>query len=111
MKGTTNKSISQKRAFFIFFRSLMTACLSLMKIALAPLAKRVLLPLRLTAKAPATDQLFKRKLLCLGLHYFFSNEEIDVIIKIVKCLVDAGFLIKCVRDTVQNENENKKEDL
>ena len=38
----------------------------------------------------------------------FSNEELDGIIKIVKSLQKSGLLMKSVRETVENEVNEKK---
>ena len=37
-----------------------------------------------------------------------SNDEIEDIIKIVKCLEDSGLLLKGVTETVQNEVKEQK---
>ena len=51
LKGTTRKITNQEGEFLNFLKPLMTAGLPLMKNVLAPLAKSVLIPLRLTAAA------------------------------------------------------------
>ena len=51
----TTKKFSSEGGFLNFLRPLMTAGLPLIKSVLTPLAKRVLVPLRLTAVASATD--------------------------------------------------------
>ena len=56
MKGTTKKKKNrQERGFLNSLKPLMSVRLQLMKNVLTPLAKSVLLPLRLTATALATD--------------------------------------------------------
>ena len=43
------------------------------------------------------------------MYLIFSNEDLHVIIKIVKSLEDAGFLIKGVTETIEKEvNEKSK---
>ena len=49
VKGTTTKITSQEGEFLNFLRPLMTAGLPLMKSALTPLAKSILIPLGLLA--------------------------------------------------------------
>ena len=66
LKGTTRKIANQEGGFLSFFRPLTTAGLPLIKGALTPLAKSVLIPFGLTRAASATDiqyTLFKRKFL------------------------------------------------
>ena len=62
LEGTTRKISTQKGGFFNFLRSLMTAGLILMKNALTPLAKNVLLPFVLMAEMAATDRAIKKKI-------------------------------------------------
>ena len=67
MKETTEMSINQKGGFLNnFFGPLMKVDLPLMKIILTPLAKSVLIPLRLTAAASATDVAVQKKSYGLG---------------------------------------------
>ena len=65
LKGATTKITSQEGGFLSFLRPLMTPGLPLMKSVrvLTPLAKIVLIPLRLTASASATDAAIQKKLL------------------------------------------------
>ena len=37
-----------------------------------------------------------------------SNEEMNDVIKIIKSLEDAGLLIKCVSETIENEVKEQK---
>ena len=55
MKGTTKKINRQEGGFLNFLKPLMSVRLPLMKNVLTPLAKRVSVPLGLTATALATD--------------------------------------------------------
>ena len=76
-----------------------------------PLAKSVLIALGLTAAASAVDVEIHKKLLGSrnpSSHHnntvlIKSNDEIEVIIKIVKSLEDSYLLLKGVTKTVQNE--------
>ena len=75
-----------------------------------PLAKSVLIPLGLTAAAPAADGGIHKKILGSGnmTTLIISNDEIHDIIKIVKSLEDSGLLIKGVTETIQNEVKEQK---
>ena len=55
LKGTTKKFNSQEGEFLSFLRPLMSDGFPLMKNVLTPLAKSVLMQLRLKAAASATD--------------------------------------------------------
>ena len=84
-------------------------------------AKSVLIPLRLTAAASAADgeiQKKKKKKILGSVNsssshnntvLVISNNEMEVIIKIVKSLEDFGLLLKGVTETVQNEVKDQKE--
>ena len=83
-----------------------------------PLAKSVLIPLRLIAAASAADAGIHKKILGSGNRpsssashmttLIISNDEIGDIIKIVKSLEDSGILLKEVTETVQNEIKEQK---
>ena len=79
--------------------------LPLIKNVIKPLAKSVLIPLGLTAVAPAADAGTHKKKLGSGHNttLIISNEEIGNIIKIVKSLEYPGVLLKGVTETVENE--------
>ena len=85
--------------------------LPLIKNVIKPLAKSVLIALGLTAAASAADVEIHKKLLGSrnpSSHHnntvlIKSNDEIEVIIKIVKSLEDSYLLLKGVTKTVQNE--------
>ena len=80
--------------------------LPLMKSAIKPLAKTVLIPLGLTAAASAADAGIHKKILESGHNnttLIISNDEMDDILKIVKSLEDSGVLLKDVSETIQNE--------
>ena len=63
---------------------------------LKPLAKSVLIPLRLTATASATDATIHKKMFGSGFTtLIISNEEMEDIMKVVKSLEDSWLLIGC----------------
>ena len=77
--------------------------LPLMKSAIKPLAKSVLISLRLTAAASAADAGIHKKILGSGhsnTTLIFSNHEIDDILKIAKSLEDSGVLLKGVSEAI-----------
>ena len=94
---------------------LLKAGLPLIKNVIIPLAKSVLIPLGLTAATSAADAGIHKKILGSGRHHssssaahnmttlIISNNEIGVIIKIVKSLEGSGLLVEGVTETVQNE--------
>ena len=76
---------------------------------LKPLAKSVLIPLGLTVAASGTDVAIQKKMFGTGFTtLIISNEEMNVIMKIVKSLEESGFLIKGVSETVKNEAKEQK---
>ena len=83
--------------------------LPLIKNVIKPLAKSILIPLRLNAAASAADAGIHKKILGSGnTTLIISNDEIEDIIKIVKSLEDSGLLLKGVTETVQNEVKEQK---
>ena len=85
--------------------------LPLIKNVTIPLAKSVLIPLGLAAAASAADVGIHKKILGSGHNnatLILSNDEIEDIIKIVKCLERSGLLLKGVTETVQNEVKEQK---
>ena len=79
---------------------------------LKPLAKSVLIPLRLTAVASATDAAIRKKIFGSGFTtLIISNEEMEDIMEIVKSLETSGLLIKDTNETIKNEARNKKKDF
>ena len=83
--------------------------MSLIGNVLKPLVKRVLIPLRLTAAASATDAAIHKKMFRSGYTTLItSNEEMNDIIKIVKSLKDSGLLVKSVSETIKNEAKEQK---
>ena len=79
LKGTTRKITSQEVRFLNFLSTLMTADLPLMKSALTPLAKSVLLlPLGLSAGISAEDATIQKKTYGSGTTaLIISNEEME----------------------------------
>ena len=101
------------------FGPLLKTGLPLIKIAIKPLAKSVLIPLGLTAAASAADAGIHKKILESGHNnnnnnnsnnnnnnnnnnttLIISKDEINDIIKIVTSLEDSGLLLKGVTETV-----------
>ena len=71
-----------------------------------PLAKRVLIPLGLTAAASATEAGIKKKIYGSGTTILvISNEEMNDIMKIVRALEDSNILLKGVSETIKNETK------
>ena len=67
----------------------------LIKNVLKPLTKSVLIPIGLTAAAPATDAGIHKKMLESGVTtLILSNEKMNNIMKIVQSLEESGLLIK-----------------
>ena len=84
---------------------------------LKPLAKSVLIPLRLTASVSATDTAIHKKMFGSGcpsdlalrtMTLIISNEEMNDIMRIVKSLEESGLLIKGVSQTIKNKTKEQK---
>ena len=83
--------------------------LPLIKNVITPLAKSVLIPLRLTAAASATDAGIHKKILRSGdTTLIISNNEMEDLIKIVKSLKDSGLLLNGVTESVKNEIKEQR---
>ena len=86
----------------------------MIKNAIKPLAKSVLLLLGLTAAASAADAGIHKKIWGSGQSnpspttLIISNNEMEHIIKAVKSLEDSGLLLKGVTETIQNEVRTKR---
>ena len=87
-----------------------------MKTILKPLAKRVLIPLGLTAAASATNAAIHKKMfesdtypsdLAKRTSLILSNEEMNDIMKIVKSLEESVLLIKGVSEAIKNESKEQ----
>ena len=88
---------------------LLKAGLLLIKNVIKSLAKRILIPLGLTAAASAVDAGIHNNIFGSGTTtLIISNDEMKDIIKIVKSLEDSGLLLKGVSETIQNEAEEQK---
>ena len=88
---------------------LIKTVLPLIKNVIKPLAKKVFIPLGLTASASAADAGIHKKVLRLGnTTLIISNNEIEDIIEIVKSLKDSDLLLEGVTETVQNEVKEQK---
>ena len=67
------------------------------------------MPLGLTAAVLATDVAIHKKMFGSGFTtLIISNEEMNDIMKIVKCLEESGLLIKGIRETIKNETKEQK---
>ena len=115
-KTQISKMIQLGRFLGRLLGSLLKTGLLLIKNAIKPLAKSVLILLRLTATASAADARIHKKILGSGNHplhnchlssalhnttLIMSNDEMEDIIKIVKSLEDSGLSLKGVSETVQ----------
>ena len=79
-----------------------------MKVAI-PLAKKVLVPLGITAAASAIDAWIQKKAHGSGTTtLIISNEEMNDIMKIVHALEDSVILLKGVTKTINNETKKQK---
>ena len=74
------------------------------------MAKSVLVPLGLTAAASAAEAGIHKKILGSGhsTTLTISNDEMEVILKLVQPLEDSGLLLKGVSETIQNEVRTKR---
>ena len=103
-KTQLSKMIQSGGFFGRVLGPLLKTGLPLIKNAIKPLAKSVLIPLGLTALASAADAGIHKKILGSGTTtIIISNDEMEDTIKIVKSLEDSGLLLKGVTETVQNE--------
>ena len=104
LKATTRKISNQEGGFLNFLRPLVTAGLPLVKRALTPLAKNLLLPLGLLGGMSAADVSFQKKIYGSGTTaLIISNEEMEDIIKIVNSREASGLFIKGISETIKNE--------
>ena len=74
---------------------------------LKPLAKIVLIPLRLIASGSATDAAIGSGVTTL----IVSNEEMNDFMKIVKSPEESGLLIKGISETIKNEQVKEQLEL
>ena len=76
---------------------------------LKPLAKSILIPLRLTAAASATEAAVHKKIFGSGMTtLIISNEEMNDIRKKVKSLEETRLLIKDISEATENEAKEQK---
>ena len=84
--------------------SLLKTGLPLTGNVLKPLAKSILVPLRSTAAASATDAAIQKNIYGSGTTtLIICKEEMEDIMKIYKSLEESGLLIKGVSETIKNE--------
>ena len=81
-----------------------------MKNVLKTLAKSLLIPLRLTRAALATDAAVQNKIHSSRTTLIISDDEMEDM-KIVKSLEESGLLIKGVTETIENDAKNIKLDF
>ena len=63
----------------------------------------------LTGATSATDAAIHKRMFGSGFTtLIISNEEMNDIMKIVKCLEESGLLIKGIRETIKNETKEQK---
>ena len=88
-----------------FFAPLLKTDLPLMENIHKPLAKSILIPLRVKPAVSETDPAIQKKKI-FGSHtktLIFSNEELNDIMEVVNSLNNPVFLIKSISETVENE--------
>ena len=85
--------------------------LPLMKNVIRPLAKRILIPLGLTAAASAADVGIHKRILGSGHNttLIISNKEMKDILQIVKSLEDSVILLEIASETIKNGTKEQKE--
>ena len=109
LKGTTRKITSQEGLLLNFPKPLRTIGFPLIKSKLTPLAKRVLIPLSLSAGMSTGDEAIQNKVYEPGtITLTISNEGMKNIMKIVKSLKEAGLLIKVISKIIKNESKGQK---
>ena len=80
----------------------------LMTNVLTRIARSVLIPSGLTARASATDTTIQKKIYQSGMTKLtISNKEMDVNMKIVKSLKESGLFKKVVSKTIKNETKEQ----
>ena len=89
--------------------SLLKTGLPLIGNVMKPLAESVLIPLRLTAEAAATDATIHKTMFGSGFTTLvISNEKMEDVIEIVKSFEESGLLIKGVSETIKSEAKEQK---
>ena len=108
-KAQINKTVQPGGFLGKLLGPLLKTGLPLIKNAIKPLAKSVLIPLGLTAAASAADAGIHKEILGSdNTTLIISNEEMNDIIKIVQALEDSNILLKGVSETVKNETKEQK---
>ena len=80
-----------------------------MKNVLKTLAKRILISLRFTAAASATDAPIDKKIAGSGMTALIvSNEELNNMMKIVTYFEESSLLIKDISETIKKEVKDQK---
>ena len=109
LSKTQLSKMIQSEGFPRLLGPLLKTRLPLTKNVINPLVKSVLIPLGLTAAASAANAGIHKKILGSGTStLIIPNDEMEVIIKVVKSLEDSGLLLKGVSETIQNEAKKKK---
>ena len=109
-KTQLNKIVQSGEFLGRLLGPLLKTKLSLIGNVLKPLAKSVLIPLRLTAVASAIDAAIHKKMFGYGFTtLIISNEEMNDFMKTVKSLEESQLLIKGVSETIKMKQKNKKE--
>ena len=109
-KTQLNKIVQSGEFLGRLLGPLLKTKLSLIGNVLKPLAKSVLIPLRLTAAASATDAAIHKKMFGSGFTtLIISNEEMNDFMKTFKSLEESQLLIKGVSETIKMKQKNKKE--
>ena len=110
LKTQLPKIIQSEGFFGRLLGPLLRTGLPLMKNAIKPLAKSVLIPLRLTAAASAADAGIHKKIVGSGHNttLIISNDEMKDVLKIVKPLEDYGLLLEGVSETIKNKAKERK---
>ena len=104
----TNGNISHKDGLLTFLAPLLKVALPLLQNMLTLLAKTVLVSLKLTAGASATDRVIQKNIFGPQTKRIFSNEEMDDITEIVRYLEESSFPIKGIHETIKNKAKEKR---
>ena len=104
----TNGNISHKDGLLTFLAPLLKVALPLLQNILTLLAKTVLVSLKLTAGASATDRVIQKNIFGPHTKRIFSNEEMDDITEIVRYLEESSFPIKGIHETIKNKAKEKR---
>ena len=109
LKGTSRKITSQEGGFLNFVKPLMLNGLAIKKDRLTPLAKSVLVSLRLAVPASVRDAAIQKNIFGSSMTVLIiSNKKIKDVMKIAKSPEESGLLIKTVSDAIKNEAREQK---